>query len=123
VVNPRPLVFEGPLAILIDPLSASTSEIFAGGMKDLGRARIFGERSAGLALPSNFQKLPNGDVMQYAFANYVSASGVPLESRGVEPHVDAPPNREALIKGRDNALNAAMEWIELERGKSNAKAA
>ena len=38
-VNPRPPMYRGPLAILVDGSSASTSEIFAGGMKDLGRAR------------------------------------------------------------------------------------
>ncbi|MBL8228312.1 MAG: hypothetical protein JNL98_07540 [Bryobacterales bacterium] len=123
VVNPRLPHFEGPLAMLIDPLSASTSEIFAGGMKDIGRARIFGEKTAGLALPSNFQKLPNGDVLQFAFANYVSASGVPLEANGVMPHVHAPPTREALLKGRDNALEAAIEWIQKEGNKTNAKTA
>ena len=47
VILPRPETFDGPLAILVDEGSASTSEIFAGGMKDLGRARIFGTRTAG----------------------------------------------------------------------------
>jgi carboxyl-terminal processing protease len=30
-----------PLAILVDGRSASTSEVFAGGLQDLGRARVF----------------------------------------------------------------------------------
>ena len=42
VVNPRLTTFSGPLAILVDGASASTSEIMAEGLKDLGRARIFG---------------------------------------------------------------------------------
>ena len=41
-VFPRPEPFMGPLAILVDGCSASTSEIFAGGMQDLKRAHIFG---------------------------------------------------------------------------------
>ncbi|HXV17376.1 MAG TPA: S41 family peptidase, partial [Gemmatimonadaceae bacterium] len=44
--------FAGPVAILVDPMSASTSEIFAAGMQRIGRARVFGERSAGAALPA-----------------------------------------------------------------------
>ena len=36
VINPRPPVFTGPLAILVDGNSASTSEIFAEGLKDIG---------------------------------------------------------------------------------------
>ena len=45
VVIPRLNGFAGPLAILVDGASASTSEILAGGMQDLKRARIFGSRA------------------------------------------------------------------------------
>src|SRR5260221_6583982 len=53
-INPRRLrvkghdtgPFSGKLAILVDPMTASTSEIFATGMQRIGRARVFGERSA-----------------------------------------------------------------------------
>ena len=75
VVNPRLTTFAGPLAILVDGTSASTSEIMAEGLKDLGRARIFGTRTAAAALPSVFEKLPNGDGFQYAIANYISEGG------------------------------------------------
>ena len=81
VVNPRPVVYQGRLAILVDGCTLSAAEIFAGGMKDIGRARIFGSRTAGGALPSVFEKLPTGDGFQYAFANYLSAGGKPLEAR------------------------------------------
>ena len=66
VVNPRADVFSGPVAVLVDGCSASTSEIFAGGLKDLGRARVFGTHTAAAALPSAFERLPNGDGFQYA---------------------------------------------------------
>ncbi|GAB4373227.1 MAG: hypothetical protein OHK0021_15390 [Bryobacter sp.] len=52
VVIPRLQPFLGPLAILIDGASASTSEILAGGLQHLGRARLFGAPTAGAALPS-----------------------------------------------------------------------
>jgi carboxyl-terminal processing protease len=55
-VFPRAEPFRGPLAILVDGCSASTSEIFAGGMQDLKRARIFGAHTAGAALPSLFDQ-------------------------------------------------------------------
>jgi carboxyl-terminal processing protease len=112
VVNPRLTTFAGPLAILVDGASASTSEIMAEGLKDLGRARIFGSRTAAAALPSLFEKLPNGDGFQYAIANYVSEGGKPLEGVGVTPDVEAPVTREALLAGKDPALDAAVAWIE-----------
>ncbi len=118
VINPRPPVFTGPLAILIDGLSASTSEIFAGGLRDLGRARLFGTHTAGAALPSVIEKLPNGDAFQYAVANYTSEGGATLEGRGVTPDQVVPYDRTALLAGRDAALEAALAWIHSQKGPS-----
>jgi carboxyl-terminal processing protease len=115
VVNPRVATFSGPLAILVDGASASTSEIMAEGLKDLGRARIFGTHTAGAALPSLFEKLPDGDGFQYAIANYISEGGQPLEGLGVTPDVETPITREALLAGKDPALDAAAAWIEQKK--------
>ncbi len=112
VVNPRAATFAGPLAILVDGTSASTAEIMAEGLKDLGRARIFGTHTAGAALPSVFEKLPDGDGFQYAIANYISEGGKPLEGLGVTPDVEKPISREALLAGQDPARDAAVAWIE-----------
>ncbi len=112
VVNPRLTTFSGPLAILVDGASASTSEIMAEGLKDLRRARIFGTHTAGAALPSIFEKLPDGDGFQYAIANYISEGGQPLEGLGVTPDVETPITREALLAGKDPALDAAVAWIK-----------
>ena len=111
VIFPRAEVYSGPVAILVDTSTASTSEIFAGGMQDLKRARVFGERTAGAALPSMIERLPTGDGFQYAVANYVSESGRQLEGNGVIPDVEVPLDRAALSEGRDLALEAALQWL------------
>ena len=111
VVNPRLPTYRGPLAILVDGASASTSEILAGGMQDLKRARVFGTRTAGAALPSFIERLPNGDGFQCATADYVSESGKRLEGAGVAPDVEAGPTRDSLLAGKDAALDAAVNWI------------
>ncbi len=100
-----------PLAILVDGRSASTSEVFAGGLQDLGRARIFGEVSAGMALPAQATELPNGDVLLHAVADFVTSKGTRLEGRGVIPDEVAIPTRAALLQGDDAALTAATTWI------------
>lgn len=117
-VQPRPEIFKGPVAVLIDGLSASCSEIFAGGLKDLGRARIFGSTTAGAVLPSIVEKLLNGDGFQYAFANYRSEKGDVLEGNGVKPDVEVDHTREALLQGKDLILETALEWIEKSKEKS-----
>ncbi len=120
VANPRRIntsgelvdPFAGPLAILIDNTSASTSEVFAGGLQAIGRARVFGQRSMGAVLPSLMDELPNGDILQHAFADFVvTASGERLEGRGVVPDQEIDITRADLLAGRDPALEAAVEWI------------
>jgi len=111
VIFPRAEVYEGPVAVLVDGFTASTSEILAGGLQDLKRARVFGERTAGAALPSQIEKLPNGDGFQYAVANYVSEGGRQLEGNGVTPDVAVTLDRKALSEGRDPVLDAALEWL------------
>jgi carboxyl-terminal processing protease len=112
VVNPRAEPFLGKLAILLDGASASTSEIFAGGLQDLHRARIFGERSAAAALPSVIERLPNGDGFQYAMANYISEGGKSLEGNGVKPDEEVHLSRQTLLAGRDAVIDAAVRWIQ-----------
>ena len=118
VLFPRPEPFRGPLAVLVDGCSASTSEIFAGGMKDIHRARIFGTRTAAAALPSTFEMLPNGDGFQYAIANYISQGGRPLEGLGVTPDEEVKPTRRQLLDGQDPALEAALRWIDHQKQRS-----
>jgi carboxyl-terminal processing protease len=114
-VFPRIDAFRGPLAILVDGCSESTSEILAGGMKDLKRARVFGTPTAGAALPSVFEKLPNNDGFQYAVANYVSQGGKPLEGIGVIPDEEVRITRQQLLAGQDPPLDAAVTWIEKQK--------
>lgn len=115
VVGARWQTFDGPVAILVDGLSVSTAEILAGGMRDVGRARLFGTPTAAAALPSMIVRLPNGDGLQYVHANYVSASGVTLEGNGVQPDVEIRTTRGDLLAGRDPVVEAAVAWIDEER--------
>jgi carboxyl-terminal processing protease len=120
-LNPQEATYQGPVAILVDELSASTSEILAGGLQDLKRARVFGTRTAGACLPSMLLRLPNGDRLQYVIADYVSAGGKRLEGNGVQPDEVVPVDRQALLDGRDPTLDAAVQWIRSQRGGNPQK--
>lgn len=108
--NQRVVPFAGPLAIVVDELSISTTEIFAGGLQAINRARVFGSQTAGEALPAVAEALPNGDMLYHAIANFLSGAGRPLEGIGVVPDVAVPVTRSQLVKGRDPALDAALSW-------------
>jgi carboxyl-terminal processing protease len=129
VVNPRRVdthgrtvaPYAGPVAILTDALSMSTTEIFAAGMQQAGRARVFGGTTAGQALPSYPRPLPSGDVLVHAFASFAMPDGAPVEGRGVVPDVAAPPTRAELLAGRDPALEAAKRWISETRRRGASR--
>ncbi len=109
-----------PLAVLVDECSISSAEILSGGLQDLKLARVFGNRTAGLALPSVITKLPNGDGFQYAMANYLSASGKSLELDGVMPDELIPLTRTALLADPDPVLTRAMQWIQQQNENQSA---
>ena len=117
VVNPQATPYDGPVAILVDELSASTSEILAAGLQDLKRARVFGRQTPGAALPSQFERLPNGDAFQYAVATYVSSGGRTLEGAGVVPDEVVALDRKSLLAGKDAVLDAALRWIATQEKK------
>lgn len=102
--------FAGPLAIVVDELSVSTTEIFAGGLKAIGRATIVGSQSAGQALPATPERLANGDILYHAVADFISPNGKPVEGEGVIPDRVTPLDRRSLVNGRDPALAAAIRW-------------
>lgn len=103
--------FAGPLAILVDETTGSASEVFAGGMQALGRARVFGETSAGAVLPAVTTRLPNGDTLLHALGDFETSTGARLEGVGVVPDELAPVERAGLLAGRDAPLEAALDWI------------
>lgn len=107
--------YAGPVAILIDGLTGSTSEVFAGGMQAIGRARVIGQRSAGAVLPALNERLPNGDVLYHAFADFVTPAGDRLEGRGVIPDDVVMLDRAALLAGRDSQMDAAVRWIAAQQ--------
>ena len=111
VSGQRVPTYAGPVAILVDNGSYSASEIFSGGMQAIGRARVFGGRTPGGALPAVLERLPGGDVLQYAIGDFVTATGQRIEGRGVVPDEIVVPSKADLLAGRDPVLDAALEWL------------
>jgi carboxyl-terminal processing protease len=109
--NKRVEPYAGPLAILVDSASGSTSEMFAAGMQYCGRARIFGQTSMGAALPALMERLPNEDVLLHAVGDYVLPDGSRVEGRGVVPDEPVELTRALLLRDPDPALTAAQLWI------------
>lgn len=111
IVYPQSDPYTGKIVILTDYGTASTSEVLAAGLQDLGRAAIVGERSMGAVLPSIFDTLPTGAIFQYVISDYKSPKNVLVEGRGVTPDREVKQTRAALLAGRDLPLEAAVKLI------------
>jgi len=112
---PQRGAFRGPVAVLVDAGSASTSEVLAAGLKETGRARIFGDTTAGAVLPSIFTQLPNGDKFQYPVADWTSPKGILLEGNGVAPDEKVVVTPAELAAGHDPVREAAEKWLVAQR--------
>jgi carboxyl-terminal processing protease len=120
VVNPRRATtdgrrvtpYAGPVAVLVDELTASASECFAGAMQDLGRVRVFGRKTMGQALPASTKRLSNGDVLEYVVGDFVTSTGRSLEGTGVTPDETQPLDAATLARGMDAPMAAALRWID-----------
>jgi len=105
----------GPVVVLIDVRSTSASEYFAGSMQSIHRAVIIGERSPGYLLIANWKKLSNGTSFMYAFAQPIMPDGKIIEGNGVVPDIEVKLDRNALLKGKDTQLEAAVKYIKTKR--------
>lgn len=111
IVYPQSGAYDGKVIVLTDYGSASTSEVFAAGLQETGRAKIVGETTAGAVLPSVFDRLPTGAIFQYVVSDYKSPKNILIENRGVIPDIETKQTREALLEGRDLQLEKAIEQI------------
>jgi carboxyl-terminal processing protease len=69
----------------------------------------------GQALPALTKRLPSGDVLMYGIGDFVTSTGKRLEGAGVIPDELLPISTAALAAGHDEALAAAMRWIDKQR--------
>lgn len=115
LIRPMMKNFKGKIIILVDGQSISAAEIFAAAMQENGRAVVIGEKSAGEALPSYTKILPTGAIFLYPIANFQTPKGKFLEGKGVEPDFQIPLNRNSLILGTDNQLEAAIKYIKINQ--------
>jgi C-terminal processing protease CtpA/Prc len=80
-------VYNGPLLVLINRNTASSSEIVAAAIQELKRGIVLGEKSFGKASVQQVFDLPDGSALVMTVAHYVTPKGVNLSKTGVTPDV------------------------------------
>ncbi len=85
----QPALYRAPIAVLINRLSASASEIFAGAIQDYGRGIIIGSTTFGKGSVQNLIDLKHGK-LKITEAKFYRISGDSTQHRGVIPDVELP---------------------------------
>ena len=100
--------YKGPMALLVNRLSASASEIFAGAMQDYHRALIIGGQTFGKGTVQTIQPLNHGE-LKLTLAKFYRVSGQSTQHQGVLPDIDYPSVIDTKEIG-ESALPEAMPW-------------
>lgn len=108
--------FDMPMVVLVNGNSASASEIFAGCMKDYGRATIVGTTTFGKGIVQQVIPLTDGSAVKLTIAKYFTPNGNDIHKLGIEPDVEIElPDellREPIIpEDQDVQLQKAMEIL------------
>jgi len=100
--------FQGPLAVLIGPDSASGAEALAALVDESGRGITIGERTAGALTGASEYKLPDGGQLSVAEFDIRTPGGKRLEGVGLEPRIPIKPTLADRRAGRDPVLDRAL---------------
>ncbi len=111
-------LWDVPIAVLVNSMSASASEILAGALKDAGRAIIVGENTFGKGIVQTLVTFkPDGAGIQLTTARYFTPSGKSIHGVGIAPDIEVALTDEAPLHAganllRDSQLKAAYDALE-----------
>jgi len=103
--------YEGPMAVLINRLSASASEIFAGAIQDYQRGVVVGSQSFGKGTVQTLIPLTEGQ-LKLTESKFYRISGESTQHRGVIPDV-AFPSRYNMEEIGESSLDHALNWDQI----------
>ncbi|HUY84139.1 MAG TPA: carboxy terminal-processing peptidase [Steroidobacteraceae bacterium] len=111
------IFYRGPMIVLVDRLSASASEIFAGALQDYGRAVIVGQQTYGKGTVQNahplsysiFGRKPDLGQLNVTIGKFYRVTGGSTQDRGVTPDVVLPSLIDVHEVG-ENIHERALPW-------------
>lgn len=110
-------VYDGPLAVLVNRLSASASEIFAGAIQDYRRGIVVGTQTYGKGTVQSMMPLSHGQIT-LTQQKFYRISGDSTQNRGVIPDIELPSLYDINEVG-ENALQAALPWDKIQPTRFN----
>ena len=103
------LVYHGPMAVLVNRLSASASEIFAGAIQDYQRGLVLGSQTFGKGTVQELIPVGAGQ-LKITRSKFYRISGESTQHRGVLPDIDFPDLYDVSDNIGEAALDSALPW-------------
>jgi carboxyl-terminal processing protease len=103
--------YTGPMGVIINRLSASASEIFAGAIQDYGRGLIIGNESFGKGTVQTFAALTEGQ-LKVTESKFYRISGDSTQHRGVTPDVLLPSLYDPEDIG-ESTMDFPLPWDQI----------
>lgn len=107
--NDPEVVYDGPLAVLVNRTSASASEIFAGAIQDYQRGLVLGGQTFGKGTVQEIIPMTYGQV-KLTRSKFYRISGESTQHRGVIPDITFPDFYEAYDDIGESSLDGALPW-------------
>jgi carboxyl-terminal processing protease len=107
----EPVAPDIPMVILVDPGSASASEIVAGALQDYGRAVLIGEKTFGKGSVQLPHELSNGAELRVTIARWFTPNDRAIHGEGLEPDIVVALSDEDIEADRDPQLDRAIEYL------------
>ena len=104
----RRAIYDKPLLVLIDRLSASASEIVAGALQDYRRAIVVGTQSYGKGTVQDISPVKLGQMKQ-TVSKFYRVSGESTQRRGVVPDISLP-SIISIDEVGESQKDNALEW-------------
>ena len=102
------VAWDGPMAVMVNRLSASASEIFAGAIQDYGRGIIVGGQTFGKGTVQTLIPLNRGQ-LKITAAKFYRVSGQSTQHQGIIPDITFPELFDTEQIG-ESSLDDAMPW-------------
>jgi carboxyl-terminal processing protease len=106
------VAWDGPMVVLVNRMSASASEIFAGAIQDYGRGLVVGSQTFGKGTVQAVRSLNHGQ-LKITQSKFYRVSGGSTQHRGVIPDIEIPSRIDTTRIGED-ALERALPWDQIE---------
>ena len=105
-------VYEGPLAVLVNRLSASASEIFAGAIQDYHRGVVIGSQTFGKGTVQSLMTLSRGQ-LKLTQAKFYRISGESTQHQGIIPDITYPSDYDPETIG-ESTLEDPLPWDKIQ---------